>query len=81
MDAGGQMYLRAGATLVIEAGAALNLKVGGSHITINAGGITIFGPMVNINSAPAPMMGLPIVVTDPLLPGPKPTPPKEGNSP
>ncbi len=75
VDAGAAMYVKAGATLVLEAGAALNLKVGGSHITINDGGITIFGPMVKINSAPAPMMGAPIVVTDPLLPAPKPAPP------
>ena len=80
VDAGGQMYIKAGATLVIEAGAALNLKVGGSHITINDGGITIWGPMVKINSAPAPLMGMPIAVTDPLLPGPKPAPPKAGES-
>ncbi len=81
VDAGGQMYIKAGATLVIEAGAALNLKVGGSHITINDGGITIWGPMVKINSSPAPMAGMPIVVTDPLLPGPKPAPAKGPSGP
>ena len=67
--------MQSGTELVIEAGAALNLKVGGSHITINAAGITIWGPMVKINSVPAPMAGAPIVVTDPLLPEPKPAPP------
>lgn len=80
VEAGAQMHIKAGATLVLEADAGLHLKVGGSHITINAGGITVFGPMVKINSGPAPMAGLPIVVTDPELPGPKPAPEKTGDS-
>jgi type VI secretion system secreted protein VgrG len=47
------IHLNAGAIAVIEAGAALTLKVGGSTIDMNAGGVFITGPMVYINSGSA----------------------------
>jgi type VI secretion system secreted protein VgrG len=44
--------------VVIEAMTGLTIKVGGSHITINAGGIQIVGtPLVTINSGGAPLSG------------------------
>ncbi|HBR57054.1 MAG TPA: type VI secretion system tip protein VgrG, partial [Blastocatellia bacterium] len=40
-------------TAVIEAGAALTLKVGGNFVNINPGGVFISGTMVMINSGGA----------------------------
>ena len=47
------IHLNAGAVAVIEAAAGLTLKVGGSTIDINPGGVFIKGPMVFINSGSA----------------------------
>ena len=47
------IHLNAGAVAVIEAAAGLTLKVGGSTIDINPGGVFITGPMVFINSGSA----------------------------
>jgi type VI secretion system secreted protein VgrG len=52
-EAGQIIHLKAGATVVLEAGAELTLKVGGNFIDINAGGVTIVGTMVMINSGGA----------------------------
>jgi type VI secretion system secreted protein VgrG len=44
--------------IVIEAMTGITLKVGGSHISINAGGIQIVGaPLVTINSGGSPLSG------------------------
>lgn len=77
IEAGSEVHMKAGTELVIESGVGLHLKVGGNHITINPSGITIFGTMVYINSAPAPMVGMPVVVADPELPNPKVPPSKD----
>jgi type VI secretion system secreted protein VgrG len=51
-------YLKAGSNLVIEAGTALTLKVGGNFIMISSAGITMVGsPMVMINSGGSPGVG------------------------
>jgi len=47
------IHLNAGAVAVIEAAAGLTLKVGGSTIDINPGGVFITGPMVFLNSGSA----------------------------
>ena len=44
--------------VVIEGSAGLTIKVGGSFITINAGGVQIVGPTVMINSGGAPLAGM-----------------------
>lgn len=44
------IHLKAGMTVVIEAGTDLSLKVGGNFIDINPSGVTISGTMVLINS-------------------------------
>jgi len=44
------IHLKAGMTVVLEAGAELCLKVGGNFIDINPAGVTIVGTMVMINS-------------------------------
>ena len=47
----GAIYLKGATDVVIEAGASLTLKVGGNFVKVDAGGITIMGAMVKINSA------------------------------
>jgi type VI secretion system secreted protein VgrG len=56
LDAG-TIHLKAGTTVVIEAGAQLSLKVGGNFIDINSGGVFIQGTAVMINSGGAPGSG------------------------
>ncbi len=46
----GAYHLKAGRKIVIDAGEELTLKVGGNFIKIDAGGVTILGKMVKINS-------------------------------
>ena len=50
MEAGREIHLRAGQTLVIEAGSRLTLKGPGGFIDIHSGGIDVVGTMVKINS-------------------------------
>jgi type VI secretion system secreted protein VgrG len=52
LDAG-DIHLKAGKTLILEAGTQISLKVGGNFVDIAAGGVTIMGTMVKINSGGA----------------------------
>ncbi len=45
-----EIHLKAGMTVVIEAGTSLTLKVGGNFINIGPAGVFISGTMVMINS-------------------------------
>lgn len=54
---GGDYFLKASANVVIESGANITLKVGGSFIAISSAGIDIQGPMTKINSGGAQMSG------------------------
>jgi type VI secretion system secreted protein VgrG len=47
------VHIKAGMTLVLEAGAQLSLKVGGNFIDISPAGVSIQGTMVLINSGGA----------------------------
>ena len=53
--------------VVMEAGAELTLVGGGSFIKIDAGGVTMSGPVINMNSGGGPGSG---TGAAPLLPGP-----------
>jgi type VI secretion system secreted protein VgrG len=53
----GTIHLKAGQTVVIEAGVQLTLKVGGNFIDISPAGVAIQGTMVLINSGGAPGTG------------------------
>lgn len=57
LNAGMSAHIKAGTTAVIEASAGLTLKVGGSFITLNPGGVSISGPMVKINSGGSALSG------------------------
>ncbi len=50
LDAGKEIHLKAGSVLVIEAAKDLTIKGPGGFIRIDAGGVTIMGKMVKINS-------------------------------
>ena len=67
IDAGQEIHLSSGMKVVLEAGAELTLVGGGSFIKIDAGGVTMSGPAININSGGGPGSG---TGAAPLLPGP-----------
>jgi type VI secretion system secreted protein VgrG len=52
-----EIHIKAGMTVVIEAGAQLTLKVGGNFVDIGPAGVSIQGTLVNINSGGAPGSG------------------------
>lgn len=52
----GTLHLK-GMNVVIEGMTGLTIKVGGSFVTINAGGVQIVGPMVTLNSGGSPLSG------------------------
>lgn len=47
---GGDIHIKGGKTVIIEAGTQLSLKVGGSFIDIGPAGVAIVGPQVKVNS-------------------------------
>jgi type VI secretion system secreted protein VgrG len=55
--------------IVLEADTGITLKVGGSSININAGGIQVIGsPMLMLNSGGSPMPGMPGTLVPPTAP-------------
>ncbi|WP_338806431.1 type VI secretion system tip protein VgrG [Pseudomonas chlororaphis] len=67
--AGQEIHLKAGAKMVIEAGSELTIKAGGSFIKLDAGGVTVVGPVVKINAGGSPGSGTGIGIKPPGLPG------------
>ncbi|AHG40723.1 type IV secretion protein Rhs [Pseudomonas syringae CC1557] len=65
-EAGREIHIKAGSKLVIEAGLEITLKVAGSFIKLDAGGVTIMGPQVKLNSGGIAGNGSGVA---PLLPG------------
>jgi type VI secretion system secreted protein VgrG len=57
LEAGKEIHLKAGTSLVIEAGRDLTLKGPGGFVRIDAGGVTIRGNVVRINSGGSPGSG------------------------
>ncbi len=49
-SAGTNIHMKAGENVVIEAGVELTVKAGGSFIKLDAGGITMVGPIVKVNA-------------------------------
>ena len=66
IDAGQEIHLSSGMKVVLEAGAELTLVGGGSFIKIDAGGVTMSGPVINMNSGGSPGSG---TGAAPLMPG------------
>ncbi|WP_025807004.1 type VI secretion system tip protein VgrG [Pseudomonas chlororaphis] len=67
--AGQEIHLKAGAKMVIEAGSELTIKAGGSFIKLDAGGVTVVGPVVKINAGGSAGSGTGIGILMPGLPG------------
>ncbi|MHA6491899.1 type VI secretion system Vgr family protein [Pseudomonas borbori] len=67
--AGREIHLKAGQKMVIEAGVELTLSAGGSFIKLDPGGITLLGPLANINAGGSPGKGSGIGIKPPVLPG------------
>jgi type VI secretion system secreted protein VgrG len=66
VEAGQEIHLNSGMKVVLEAGSELTLKAGGSFIKIDGSGVTVSGPVVNVNSGGSPGNG---TGAAPLLPG------------
>jgi type VI secretion system secreted protein VgrG len=66
INAGQEIHLSSGQKVVLEAGSELTLKAAGSFIKLDAGGITMVGPIIKINSGGAPGSGSGAA---PILPG------------
>lgn len=50
LDAGSEVHIKAGQKVVIEAGAELTIKAGGSFVKVDASGVSLVGPGINLNS-------------------------------
>ncbi|KTC00020.1 type VI secretion system Vgr family protein [Pseudomonas syringae] len=68
-SAGTEIHLKAGEKIVIEAGVELTVKAGGSFIKLDAGGITMIGPIANVNAGGSAGTGTGIGIKPPRLPG------------
>jgi type VI secretion system secreted protein VgrG len=69
IEAGSQIHHKAGMKIVIEAGAEVTLKAGGSFVKVDPSGVTVSGPMVNMNTGGAPGVGTPAAARAPGAPG------------
>ncbi|WP_339456196.1 type VI secretion system Vgr family protein [Pseudomonas sp. EA_65y_Pfl1_P120] len=69
VSAGNEIHLKAGEKIVIEAGMELTMKAGGSFIKLDAGGITVLGPVVKVNAGGSAGNGTGIGIKAPGLPG------------
>ena len=66
VNAGNEIHLSSGQKVVLEAGSELTFKAAGSFIKLDAGGITLVGPIIKFNSGGAPGSGSGAA---PILPG------------
>jgi type VI secretion system secreted protein VgrG len=69
ISAGQEIHLSSGQKIVLEAGSELTLKAAGSFIKLDAGGITMVGPLIKFNSGGGPGSGSGIAIKPPQLPG------------
>jgi type VI secretion system secreted protein VgrG len=75
VDAGSEVHHKAGMKIVMEAGAELTLKVGGSFVKVDAGGVTLSGGSIKMNSGGSPGAGSGWAGQMPGLPGAVKVPP------
>ena len=66
INAGSEIHLSSGQKVVLEAGSELTFKAAGSFVKLDAGGITLVGPVIKINSGGGPGSGSGAA---PILPG------------
>ena len=75
VEAGNEIHLSSGLKVVLEAGSELTFKAAGSFIKLDAGGITMVGPVVRVNSGGSPGKGSGAAPVSPVLPKPADTAP------
>ncbi|MGE4405862.1 type VI secretion system tip protein TssI/VgrG [Pseudomonas sp.] len=66
VEAGREIHLSSGLKVVLEAGSELTLKAAGSFVKLDAGGITLSGPVIKANAGGSPGKGS---GAQPILPG------------
>ncbi|UTW09694.1 type VI secretion system Vgr family protein [Pseudomonas benzenivorans] len=75
ISAGQEIHLSSGQKVVLEAGSELTFKAAGSFIKLDAGGITLVGPVIKINSGGRPGSGSGAAPILPIIPKPADTAP------
>ncbi|MCW8334210.1 type VI secretion system Vgr family protein [Vibrio paucivorans] len=50
LDVGDEVHLKAGNKVVVDAGSAITIAAGGSFVKVDAGGVHVVGPAINMNS-------------------------------
>ncbi|WP_446686662.1 bacteriophage T4 gp5 trimerisation domain-containing protein, partial [Pseudomonas lopnurensis] len=66
VEAGQEIHLSSGLKVVLEAGSELTVKAAGSFVKLDAGGITLGGPVIKANAGGSPGKGS---GARPILPG------------
>ncbi|MBX9757041.1 MAG: type VI secretion system tip protein VgrG [Pseudomonadaceae bacterium] len=69
VEAGNEIHYYAGNKVVLDAGSELTAKGGGSWLKLDAGGVTLSGATIKINSGGAPGKGSGIGIVLPTIPG------------
>lgn len=64
VEAGGNISMKAGGVVVIEA-PSICIKGGGGFVTIDAGGVTVVGTLIKLNSGGAALSGTPVKAAGP----------------
>ena len=68
VEVGQEIHYNAGEKVVVEGGMELTAKAGGSFVKIDAGGVTISGAQVKVNSGGGPGAGTGIQILPPVIP-------------
>jgi len=68
VEAGTEIHYHAGDKVVVEGGMELTAKAGGSFVKVDAGGVTISGAEVKVNSGGGPGAGTGIAILPPVIP-------------
>ncbi|PMV89606.1 MULTISPECIES: type VI secretion system tip protein VgrG [unclassified Pseudomonas] len=68
VEAGQEIHYHAGEKVVVEGGMELTAKAGGSFVKVDAGGVTISGAEVKVNTGGSPGVGTGIGILAPLVP-------------
>ncbi|MHC8381492.1 type VI secretion system tip protein TssI/VgrG [Pseudomonas sp. LB3P14] len=69
VEAGQEIHYNAGEKVVVEGGMELTAKAGGSFVKVDAGGVTISGAEVKVNTGGSPGVGSGIQILPPITPG------------